>query len=52
MDISTILGAVAAFGLMIAAMMNGGSILLFIDPASLMIVGGGDRRFHFNPLSV
>ncbi|MCD6526692.1 MAG: MotA/TolQ/ExbB proton channel family protein [Desulfuromonas sp.] len=41
MDISTILGAVAAFGLMIAAMMNGGSILLFIDPASLMIVGGG-----------
>jgi chemotaxis protein MotA len=41
MDISTILGAIAAFGLIIAAMMNGGSILLFIDPASLMIVGGG-----------
>lgn len=41
MDISTILGVVVAFGLMIAAMMNGGSILLFIDPASILIVGGG-----------
>ncbi len=41
MDISTILGAVVAFGLVLAAMMNGGSILLFIDPASMMIVGGG-----------
>lgn len=41
MDISTILGAVVAFGLVLAAMMNGGSILLFVDPPSLMIVGGG-----------
>ena len=41
MDISTIIGAVVAFGLVLAAMMNGGSILLFVDPASLMIVGGG-----------
>jgi len=41
MDISTILGAVVAFGLVLAAMTNGGSILLFIDPPSLMIVGGG-----------
>lgn len=41
MDISTILGAVVAFGLVLAAMMNGGSIFLFIDPASMMIVGGG-----------
>ncbi len=41
MDISTIIGAVVAFGLVVAAMMNGGSILLFVDPASLMIVGGG-----------
>ena len=41
MDISTILGAVVAFGLVLAAMMNGGSIMLFVDPASMMIVGGG-----------
>ncbi|MBN2644255.1 MAG: MotA/TolQ/ExbB proton channel family protein [Desulfuromonadaceae bacterium] len=41
MDISTILGAIAAFGLMLMAMMSGGSILLFVDPPSLMIVAGG-----------
>ncbi len=41
MDISTVLGAVIAFGLVLAAMMSGGSIMLFIDPPSLMIVAGG-----------
>ncbi|WP_282754195.1 motility protein A [Desulfuromonas thiophila] len=41
MDISTIVGVVAAFGLMLAAIMSGGSLLLFVDPPSIMIVGGG-----------
>jgi len=41
MDLSTIFGVIAAFGLMIAAIMTGGSIFLFVDPAALMIVGGG-----------
>lgn len=41
MDLSTIFGVIAAFGLMIAAIMTGGSIFLFIDPAAIMIVGGG-----------
>ena len=41
MDLSTIIGVVAAFGLMVAAIMSGGSIFLFIDPASIMIVAGG-----------
>ncbi|MDY0291854.1 MAG: motility protein A [Desulfuromonadaceae bacterium] len=41
MDLSTILGVIAAFGLMIAAIMTGGSLFLFIDPAAIMIVGGG-----------
>ncbi|MGC9519552.1 MAG: motility protein A [Desulfuromonadaceae bacterium] len=41
MDLSTIFGVIAAFGLMIAAIMTGGSIFLFIDPPALMIVGGG-----------
>lgn len=41
MDLSTIFGVIAAFGLMIAAIMTGGSIFLFIDPAAIMIVGAG-----------
>ncbi|PLX84489.1 MAG: motility protein A [Desulfuromonas sp.] len=41
MDLSTILGIIAAFGLMIVAMMTGGGVLLFVEPASLVIVGGG-----------
>ncbi len=41
MDLSTLLGIVSAFGLMIMAIMKGCSLMVFIDPQSLMIVAGG-----------
>ena len=39
MDLATIIGILVAFGLVIAAL--GGDALLFIDPASILIVCGG-----------
>jgi len=41
MDLSTIIGIVAAFGLMISAIMQGGSLLIFINIPSVIIVVGG-----------
>ncbi len=41
MDLSTIVGIVAAFGLMFMAIMQGGSIMMFINTPSLIIVFGG-----------
>lgn len=41
MDLSTILGIAAAFGLMIIAIAQGGGIVLFINTPSLIIVIGG-----------
>ncbi len=41
MDIATILGIVAAFGLVIASIFMGGGLSLFINIPSLMIVVGG-----------
>lgn len=41
MDLSTIVGIVAAFGLMVMAIMQGGSIMMFINTPSLIIVFGG-----------
>ncbi|MDL2207630.1 MotA/TolQ/ExbB proton channel family protein [Desulfovibrio sp. OttesenSCG-928-M16] len=41
MDLATILGMVVSFGLIIAALMAGGDVLLFVDVPSLMIVFGG-----------
>ena len=41
MDLSTVLGIVAAFGLMLMAIMQGGSIMLFVNVPSLIIVVGG-----------
>jgi chemotaxis protein MotA len=41
MDVSTLLGIVSAFGLMIMAIMKGCSLMVFIEPQSLMIVTGG-----------
>ncbi len=41
MDIATILGMVAAFGLMIMAILSGGSLTIFIDIPSFLIVVGG-----------
>ncbi|MCF8105398.1 MAG: motility protein A [Desulfohalobiaceae bacterium] len=41
MDLSTILGIVAAFGLMLLAIMSGSGLMVFIEPQSMMIVGGG-----------
>jgi len=41
MDLSTILGFVIAFGLILAAILSGGSLMIFVDPASLLIVIGG-----------
>jgi len=41
MDLSTVIGIVAAFGLMVSAIMQGGSLLIFINVPSLIIVLGG-----------
>ena len=41
MDLSTLLGIASAFGLMTMAIMKGCSLMVFIEPQSLMIVTGG-----------
>ena len=41
MDLATIVGLIAAFGLMVSAIMQGSSLLIFIDIAALTIVIGG-----------
>ena len=41
MDLATLLGLVIAFGFIIGAIVTGGSLLLFINPPSLLIVIGG-----------
>lgn len=41
MDLATIIGLIAAFGLMISAIMQGSSLMVFIDIAALTIVVGG-----------
>ena len=41
MDLATIVGLVAAFGLMVSAILQGGSLLIFIDVPSVIIVIGG-----------
>ncbi len=41
MDLATIVGLVAAFGLMISAIMQGGSLMIFIDiPSAIIVIGG------------
>ncbi|MCB2184864.1 MAG: MotA/TolQ/ExbB proton channel family protein [Deltaproteobacteria bacterium] len=41
MDLATIIGIVTAFALVLVAMMLGGSILMFVDIPSMLIVVGG-----------
>ena len=41
MDLATVIGLLAAFGLIVSAIMQGGSLLIFIDVASIIIVIGG-----------
>ncbi len=41
MDLATVIGLVAAFGLMLSAILQGGSLMIFIDTPSIIIVGGG-----------
>ena len=41
MDIATVLGIVSAFGLVLSAILMGGSITLFVNIPSLLIVVGG-----------
>ena len=41
MDLATIVGLLAAFGLMLSAILQGSSLLIFFDIASLFIVIGG-----------
>ena len=41
MDIATIIGFIAAFGLIVAGILQGGSLMTFVDPPSLLIVVGG-----------
>ncbi|NOX08939.1 MAG: flagellar motor protein PomA [Gammaproteobacteria bacterium] len=41
MDLATLIGLVGAFGIIVGAIFVGGSVLLFINPASVLIVVGG-----------
>ncbi len=41
MDIATVVGIVMSFGLMMAAILMGGSLMTFVDYPSMMIVFGG-----------
>jgi len=41
MDLATLIGIVSAFGLVVIAILMGGSLSIFISPQSLMIVVGG-----------
>ena len=41
MDLATLLGMILSFGLVSAAIAGGGSFLLFVDSASMLIVFGG-----------
>ena len=41
MDIATVIGLLAAFGLLLSAILQGGSLTIFIDIGSILIVGGG-----------
>ncbi|MDH4317018.1 MAG: MotA/TolQ/ExbB proton channel family protein [Desulfobulbaceae bacterium] len=41
MDLATIIGIIASFGLMIMAILQGGSLLIFLDTPSALIVFGG-----------
>jgi len=41
MDLATLIGIVSAFGLVIIAILMGGSLTIFVSPPSLMIVVGG-----------
>ncbi len=41
MDLATLIGLVGGIGVMVAAILTGGSAVLFLDVASFLIVGGG-----------
>ena len=41
MDLATVLGIVISFGLVLSAIMMGGSIFIFVSIPSLLIVLGG-----------
>lgn len=41
MDVATIVGIIISFALMVGAITMGGSMLLFVDVPSVLIVGGG-----------
>lgn len=41
MDLATIVGLIAAFGLVLTAILTGGSLMIFVDIPSLFIVVGG-----------
>ena len=41
MDIATVLGSLISFGLVLSAMLTSGSLLIFVDVPSLLIVLGG-----------
>lgn len=41
MDLATLLGMIIAFGFILGAILTGGSLILFVNPPSLLIVIGG-----------
>ena len=45
MDLATLLGLIITFGFILGAILAGGSILLFVNVPSLLIVIGGSVSF-------
>ena len=41
MDLATLVGLLGAFGIIVAAIVAGGSAIIFVNIPSLLIVGGG-----------
>lgn len=52
MDIGTIIGLVSGTGLILSAIFMGGSLSMFIDPASILIVIGGSLATGFIKFSM
>ncbi len=47
MDISSVIGVVSGIGFVIGTILLGGSIMMFVNiPSILVVMGGNHGRFH------
>lgn len=52
MDIATLVGLIGGFGIIIAAIMSGGDLMVFVDVPSVLIVVGGTFMVTFMQVSL